>query len=649
MVGRVSNLWVINILRRYDNSDGSFGGVVTAGITIDHLSGILRGIDLGPYSVDSIWSKKHLIARNAKNDLLKGNATPLTPVPQLRALIESGSKKTVYHTAGTVDGLPRLVNARKIGNYPLYLAVGLADRDFLQRWQQDSIRLAGFAALFTLASTLLTWLAVRSERRRHRLTRKLNDEERRFRSVFDNANDGIFIQDDATIIDCNPRAAELFGFQSNDVIGKTPGDLSPEFQPDGQRSSLVSLKYGRAALEGQAQRFEWQFSRADGTLCDVEIALSRLDIGGRAHLQAIARDITARKLNERRMAELNERLEHERSFLKTLVNTIPELIWLKDVNGHYLTCNPAFEKFFGHTESEIMGKTDFDFVDADLARSYEANDKAAIDAGGVSCNEEWVTYATDGHRALLRTCKTPMCSATGSVQGVLAISHDITQREIAEQALQSSLYEKEALLMEVHHRVKNNLQIISSLIRLEAGRNTQSEVKSVLSDMQGRIRSMALLHELLYRSQSLAQIDIGQYLRQLALQVFSANVSKRSPIDLKLDIMPVLATMDQAIPCGLLVNELVTNALKHGFPGSHPGNVWVELLPVDDHSHWKLSVSDNGVGLPEDFETRRQSSLGLQLASGLASQLGGELSVGPGAKFSVNFSIAKHAPAVAAA
>ena len=225
----------------------------------------------------------------------------------------------------------------------------------------------------------------------------------------------------------------------------------------------------------------------------------------------------------------------------------------------------------------------------------------------------------------------------------LVVLFDITQRQLAEQAIQTSLLEKEALLKEVHHRVKNNLQIISSLIRLESGRSNQPEVQSVLSDMQGRIRSMALLHESLYRGQSFAQIDLGQYIRQLAIQVFKANLSKTAPVELQLDIAPVSATLDQAIPCGLLANELITNALKHGFPCDQSGKVVVQLLALEDSARWRFSVSDSGVGLPADFEVRRQGSLGLQLASGLAQQMGGELHIGPDATFSVDFKIVKPA------
>jgi two-component sensor histidine kinase/ABC-type amino acid transport substrate-binding protein len=220
---------------------------------------------------------------------------------------------------------------------------------------------------------------------------------------------------------------------------------------------------------------------------------------------------------------------------------------------------------------------------------------------------------------------------------------DITERKQVDQALQTSLQEKVALLNEVHHRVKNNLQVITSLLRLEAGRSSQPDTRAVLQEMQGRIRVMALLHETLYRAGTFASVDLGGYLKQLATQAFRAQSSGAVRLSLQLDTVQV--TMDQATPCGLLVNELVSNALKHAFPVGQGGEIQVALHAEHASAglapQWCLRVSDNGVGLPADFEVRRMSSLGLQLATDLARQLGGALDIsapsgpGTGAIFSV--------------
>ena len=228
----------------------------------------------------------------------------------------------------------------------------------------------------------------------------------------------------------------------------------------------------------------------------------------------------------------------------------------------------------------------------------------------------------------------------GSDVGGVVVSHsDITERRLAQEALQSSLLEKEALLKEVHHRVKNNLQVINSLLRLESGRSGQPGVQSVLGDMQGRIRSMALLHESLYRSGTLATVDLGNYLKQLAMQSFRVLASHSGAVQLQLDLASIEVGMDQAMPCGLLVNELISNCLKHGFPQGRSGEVRVELQVLDGGARLRVRVSDTGVGLPDDFESRRGHSLGLQLVSDLATQLGGTLEIGPAPRplFTVTF------------
>jgi PAS domain S-box-containing protein len=187
-------------------------------------------------------------------------------------------------------------------------------------------------------------------------------------------------------------------------------------------------------LQGKRDSCPLPLLKADGCEIMVDTRIVHGHWNGQPALLGVSRDIS-----KQRALELA--LEKQHDTLRTLINTIPELVWLKDVSGVYLACNPAFEAFFGQAEANIVGKTDFDFVDEALARSFRANDLAAIETGGLSYNEEWITYAVDGRRALLSTCKTPMYGADGSLQGVLGVSHDITQQRRTE----------EALLMHQHH------------------------------------------------------------------------------------------------------------------------------------------------------------------------------------------------------
>jgi two-component sensor histidine kinase len=235
------------------------------------------------------------------------------------------------------------------------------------------------------------------------------------------------------------------------------------------------------------------------------------------------------------------------------------------------------------------------------------------------------------------------------------ILRDITERKRTEITLQQSLLDKDALLKEIHHRVKNNLQVIASLLRLEARRSLVADTKEVLGYMRVRIRIMAQLHETLYRSSSdtFASVDLGVYLSQVATQAFETQELNRDSVRLTLNLGSVQSGIDQATATGLLLNELVSNCLKHGFPEGQTGEVSVALQPANDQDkpadgRWCLRVSDTGVGLPPDFEDKRKASLGLQLVTDMSHQLNGTLVIdsvpGAGARFSVEFTV--QAPAV---
>ncbi|MCX6873725.1 MAG: response regulator [Verrucomicrobia bacterium] len=215
----------------------------------------------------------------------------------------------------------------------------------------------------------------------------------------------------------------------------------------------------------------------------------------------------------------------------------------------------------------------------------------------------------------------------------------LQQHKQAEAAQLQSLHEKEALLMEIHHRVNNNLQIISSLLRLQANKIDHPGATAALLDMQHRVRSMALIHEQLYDSQNFTAIDLAAFLRHLTNQLFRSLVLNPRTIQLHFELAPVHLKMDLAIPCALLVNELLTNAFKHAFPAGRSGELRVTLQPHADGHGWRLCVADNGVGLPPDLDLNDLTSLGLQLVTDLTRQLGGrlQLGAGPGAVFELEF------------
>lgn len=210
------------------------------------------------------------------------------------------------------------------------------------------------------------------------------------------------------------------------------------------------------------------------------------------------------------------------------------------------------------------------------------------------------------------------------------------ERRRAEEALRNSLREKEVLLREIHHRVKNNLQIVSSILSLQGNYIKDQKSLEMFEDSQSRIRSIALIHELLYQNEDLAKMDFKEYLSNLVTNLFR-TYRIDSKISFEIDADPVTFGLDSAIHCGLIVTELVTNSLKYGFRGREEGKVSVSIKNLEDE--YILTVEDDGIGFPDNFDYRQADSLGLQLVSTLAEQIDGQLHLNRefGTKFTLAF------------
>jgi two-component sensor histidine kinase/ABC-type uncharacterized transport system substrate-binding protein len=219
--------------------------------------------------------------------------------------------------------------------------------------------------------------------------------------------------------------------------------------------------------------------------------------------------------------------------------------------------------------------------------------------------------------------------------------------EKSEQQVRISLEEKKILLKEIHHRVKNNLQVISGLLNLQAHHVTDNDVKETYKESQNRVISMALIHEELYQSTELSRIDFGAYIKNLSMNLFSSYNVGLDRVKLELDVQHKEMVVDTAIPCGLIINELISNALKHAFPDNRNGSVRVTFRE-ESEKQYHLEVADDGVGMPADLDINKTSSLGMQLITIIAGQLGGKVEVtrDEGTVFRINFSEYQEAGAI---
>lgn len=229
--------------------------------------------------------------------------------------------------------------------------------------------------------------------------------------------------------------------------------------------------------------------------------------------------------------------------------------------------------------------------------------------------------------------------AHGSTKAQLqTLAQDISKRKRIEEQLSASLQQKEVLLKEIHHRVKNNLQIISSLLYLQSRKITDQAILDMFQDAQNRVKSMALIHEKLYQSEDLACINFAEYVRNLAHYLFRSYRVTRQAISLKISAEEVPLSVEIAIPCGLIINELLSNALKYAFPNGQPGEISLNLQTIEPN-YLRLVISDNGIGFPPNINFKKTRSLGLQLVNNLVRQLEGtiELHNHGGTTFKITF------------
>jgi len=360
---------------------------------------------------------------------------------------------------------------------------------------------------------------------------------------------------------------------------------------------------------------------------------------GRLVRMEIATDITARKTAEEERIKSGKESRDLLNFLQTLIDTIPSPIFCKGINGRYQDCNKEFEVYVGRKKEEIIGKTAHELFAKDMADKYREMDLFLFRQPGRQVYEHQIIYA-DGSIRDVVVNKATYRNADDTLAGIVGVMVDITSRKEAEKKIQATLREKERLLHEIHHRVKNNMQVISCLLDLQALSSGNPEVIKMAEESNKRIRSMALIHEKLYQSQDFSCINLGDYMRELATELSQAYKLDPQKISFSIEEKKALfLNMDRAIPCGLVLSELFSNACKHAFPGDRRGGIKV-IIDESPGGEIEIVIRDDGVGLPEEMDIHRPRSVGLYLVKGLVkNQLHGQLETGTanGTEFRIKF------------
>jgi len=343
-------------------------------------------------------------------------------------------------------------------------------------------------------------------------------------------------------------------------------------------------------------------------------------------------------------AKIENELEESQKWLSTTLKSIGDAMIATDANGCVKFINSVAESITGWRQTNIVGKplsSIFNAINEETKKQIE-NPVAKVLEGNtiVELSNNTILLSKDGSQIHINYNAAPIIDNGGEIIGVVLILRDISERKQAEDQLRKSLKEKEMLLREVHHRVKNNMQVISSLLRLQSAALEDSKAIEIFKECQNRVKSMALIHDKFYRSEDLSNIDFKEYIKEITNSLVHSYGIDAEKISTKTDIEGVSLGINLAISCGLLVNELISNSLKHAFPEGASGEVRISLRPTE--KGWvELKVSDNGVGMPKGLDYRRTKSLGLQLVNTLVKdQLGGEieLNIDKGTEFKITFS-----------
>ncbi|MDM8538363.1 histidine kinase dimerization/phosphoacceptor domain -containing protein, partial [Desulfobacterales bacterium HSG17] len=317
-------------------------------------------------------------------------------------------------------------------------------------------------------------------------------------------------------------------------------------------------------------------------------------------LQLTTTDITNLK-------KVESSLESERDKLKAIFESMDDGAYIASMDHDIQYVNPVLEKEFGPVEGKKCHEY---FHDSDEPCIFCKNDEVFR---GKTVHWEWTSPRNGKTYDLIDT---PLINPDGS-KSKLEMFRDITTRKKDQEQIQASLKEKEILLSEIHHRVKNNMQVIISMLRLQSDKTCKKEYVDLLKDSERRVLSMSLVHEQLYQSKNFSNIDFKEYLNILLTDLFISHGVDINTVELIIDCTDIILDLDNAIPCGLIVNELVSNCLKHAFPDNRKGKINIRVSSLNE-DEFELTVSDDGAGISKDLDIRDLESMGLQLVRVLA-------------------------------
>ncbi|HQP48354.1 MAG TPA: PAS domain S-box protein [Spirochaetota bacterium] len=453
----------------------------------------------------------------------------------------------------------------------------------------------------------------------------LRESRERFQQLFDNMADGVAIYravengEDFVFVDINKRGQDISSVEHDNIVGHPVTEVFPGVGEIG----LLDV-FRRVYLSGTAETLPL-VKYEDGRIQEwVENYVFKLPSG---LIAALYTDTSIQRKSE-------EALKAKTAELDTFFNAALDLFCIADTDGYFRRLNMQWEQALGYTMEELEGKRFLDFVHPDDV-------DATIQTVSELASQKSVLNFTNRYRCRDGTYRFIEWRSFPVGKHIYAAARDITKRMEYEERIQSLLREKDLLMREVHHRIKNNMSTIASLLSLQSGSVQNQRASAALHDAYNRVQSMALIYDRLYRSGNIDTLDVPLYLTELVDDIAGTYTIDPRQIQVEKDISPVAIEVKNGLTLGIILNELVTNALKYAFPEQRKGRVAV-VLRVINNEIAELTVMDDGIGLPGDFDVDNPKGFGLLLVSVLVKQIDGTITVtgNSGAEFRIRFPVA---------
>ncbi|MDP3564054.1 MAG: PAS domain S-box protein, partial [Methanoregula sp.] len=459
----------------------------------------------------------------------------------------------------------------------------------------------------------------------------LKESEEAFRAMVEQSGDGIIITDFLGMLQfANRRAWDIIEHPSDRRITENFNVLdilSPK--------SRIKAVYDLLQVSRGIDSFEVNYNVITLEKKEkwIECLGKKISHKGSPAMLLSFRDVTERTKMGTVLKESEEKFRtiYENSPYPICINSIPD--------GKFISVNPVFLRSSGYTEPEILGKSPIDIgllslLDYGRLTSHmllsgklEHVPMVLMGKGGIPVHVQFSTLpVTINGRPAIMSMAAEITKLKRVEEQLVA---EVSARTKAEQEITSSLKEKDLLLREIHHRVKNNLQIITSLLNLQSRYLSEPKVLEAIKDTQSRVRAMALVHERIYRSHRIAEINLKEYLNYLARQIFNFYNIPQHQIVIAVTMDDLMAGIDTVIPVGLIMNELISNSAKHAFPGGRKGSVTIECTAQGPDT-LRFVYHDNGIGMPAGFDWKNSETLGLRLVNDLVDQLNGTIETGAG-------------------